>query len=450
MESVTIEYKIGLTDDFEKEIVAFLNSIGGELFIGVNNDGNVIGIDNVDKQSLSVIDRIKNNILPTTLGLFNVDVKQESGKSYIHITVAQGLEKPYYLRKYGMSVKGCYTRIGSQTSQMTQKLIDKLSSQRIANTLSNVISPNQHLTFTQVKIYYAEKGFDASSEFFLRNLGFFTEDNRYNYVAYLMADNNGNSMKVARFRGIEKLDILERNEFGRGCLIKSAYQVLDKLEIVNSTVVRVGGSATRRELHLVDKDAMREAVLNAIIHNDYINGSHPVFEIYDDRIEIISTGGLPTGLSEEEFFKGRSHPRNRELMRIFSDMDLCEQLGSGMKKILRVYPKDIFEISEHFISVKFTYNEEALRIIDNQKIGGINGGKGGGISGGKDYTNLTLSKNALLVLNLINKDGNLKQSQIAEQTNLSLRSVQRAIKELRDNNTIVREGSNKEGKYVIL
>ncbi len=132
-------------------------------------------------------------------------------------------------------------------------------------------------------------------------------------------------------------------------------------------------------------------------------------------------------------------------MRIFSDMDLCEQLGSGMRKILRVYSKDIFEISEHFISVKFFYDKEALKIIDDQKIGGINGG----ISGGKDYTNLTLSKNALLVLSLINEDGTLTQNQIAEQTNLSLRSVQRAMKELRDNKTIVREGSNKEGKYII-
>jgi ATP-dependent DNA helicase RecG len=113
---------------------------------------------------------------------------------------------------------------------------------------------------------------------------------------------------------------------------------------------------------------------NAIIHNDYINGSYPVFEIYDDRIEILSTGGLPVGLTEEEFFKGRSHPRNREPMRIFSDMDLCEQLGSGMKKILRAYSKDIFDISEHFIAVCFPYSKEAVNILNEQSTGGVNGG----------------------------------------------------------------------------
>ena len=81
---------------------------------------------------------------------------------------------------------------------------------------------------------------------------------------------------------------------------------------------------------------------------------------------MISTGGLPIGLTEDEFFRGLSHPRNRELMRIFSDMDLCEQLGSGMKKILRAYPKDIFDISDHFISVRFKYNSEAMAILKNR------------------------------------------------------------------------------------
>jgi ATP-dependent DNA helicase RecG len=104
-----------------------MNSLGGKLFIGVHDDGNIMGIQNPDK-----------------------------------ISLAEGLEKPYYLKKYGMSVKGCYTRIGSQSSPMKQKLIHEFSLRRIANTLSNVVNPNQHLAFTQLGIYYAVKGFEAS------------------------------------------------------------------------------------------------------------------------------------------------------------------------------------------------------------------------------------------------------------------------------------------------
>ncbi len=143
MEGLTVEYKRELSDDFEKEVVAFLNSLGGELFIGVNDDGVIKGVQDPDRLSLAIIDRIKNNILPATLGLFNVEVKQDDGNSYIRIIIAQGLEKPYYLKKYGMSVKGCYTRIGSQSSPMTHKLIAELSSHRVAHTLTNVVSPNQ-------------------------------------------------------------------------------------------------------------------------------------------------------------------------------------------------------------------------------------------------------------------------------------------------------------------
>ncbi len=253
-----------------------------------------------------------------------------------------------------------------------------------------------------------------------------------------MSDNNGNSVKVARFRGTEKLDILERNEFGRCCLIKSAYQVLDKLEVANATVVRVGGEAARKEIRLVDKDALREAVLNAIIHNDYINGSYPVFEIYDDRFVVISTGGLPVGLTEDEFFKGLSHPRNRELMRVFSDMDLCEQLGTGMKKILRAYSKDIFDISDHFISVHFHYNNEAIDILSKKNNVGVN------------VNANELSESAILVLEAIRSNGKQTQQKISGDLQVTVRTIQRALKELKEKKYIQREGSDKSGQYIIL
>lgn len=195
-----------------------------------------------------------------------------------------------------------------------------------------MVSPNQFLTFNILKIYYEGKGFDTNNEYFFKNLDFYTEDGKFNYVAYLMADNNGTSIKVARFRGNDKYEVLERNEYGRGCLIKSALQVLDKLNVINTTFVKISGKAEREEYNLIEPSALREVALNAIIHNDYINGAYPIFEIYDDRIEIVSTGGLPIGLSKDEFFSGRSLPRNKELMRMFSDMDLVEQLGSRMKK----------------------------------------------------------------------------------------------------------------------
>lgn len=446
------ELKRILNDAFEKEVDAFLNTLGGQILIGIEDNGAVCGVENADQVALSIADRIRNNILPSAMGLFTVEIRQEEMRSYLVVTVAGGLERPYYLKKYGMTPNGCYTRIGTQASPMTQNMIDGFFSRRILNTLHNVVSPNQELTFTQLKIYYQEKGYDAAGSYFLKNLDLFTEDGKYNYAAYLMADHNGTSIKVARFRGTEKLDIVERNEFGRCCLIKSALNVLERLNVANTTVVRVGGKAQRKEIRLIDPAALREAVLNAIIHNDYINGAYPVFEIYDDRIEIISSGGLPVGLSEKEFFAGRSLPRNKELMRIFSDMDLCEQLGSGMKKILRIYPQSVFSVSEHFIDVRFDYAEEAMKILreqnqaDNQKPN---------VSDDRINDRINVIINGKIteiernIMELISEQPNATTDMFCQKTGKTARTVSRALKSLQEKGYLKRIGSRKSGVWEI-
>ena len=446
------ELKRILNDAFEKEVDAFLNTLGGQILIGIEDNGTVCGVENADQVALSIADRIRNNILPSAMGLFTVEIRQEEMRSYLVVTVAGGLERPYYLKKYGMTPNGCYTRIGTQASPMTQNMIDGFFSRRILNTLHNVVSPNQELTFTQLKIYYQEKGYDAAGSYFLKNLDLFTEDGKYNYAAYLMADHNGTSIKVARFRGTEKLDIVERNEFGRCCLIKSALNVLERLNVANTTVVRVGGKAQRKEIRLIDPAALREAVLNAIIHNDYINGAYPVFEIYDDRIEIISSGGLPVGLSGKEFFAGRSLPRNKELMRIFSDMDLCEQLGSGMKKILRIYPQSVFSVSEHFIDVRFDYAEEAMKILreqnqaDNQKPN---------VSDDRINDRINVIINGRIteiernIMELISEQPNATTDMFCQKTGKTARTVSRALKSLQEKGHLKRIGSRKSGVWEI-
>lgn len=124
------------------------------------------------------------------MGLFTVEIKNSGDKNYIIVTVASGLEKPYYIKRYGMTPTGCFMRVGTQAPQMPQNIIDGMFSRRIHNTLHNVVAPNQELTFSQLKIFYEEKGFDVSGSQFLKNLDLFTDDGNYNYAAYLMADSN--------------------------------------------------------------------------------------------------------------------------------------------------------------------------------------------------------------------------------------------------------------------
>lgn len=365
MESNVLEYKLELNDKFEKEIVAFLNTDGGKLMIGIDDHENIVGVLNADEVVLACINRLKDNIKPTILGIFNVSIQSIGHKNVIEVTVSSGFEKPYFIKKYGMTSKGCFLRSGSESIPMEQVMIESLFSKRVINTLHNVISPNQNLTFSQLKIFYQENGFDMN-EYFLSNLGFYTVDGKFNYNAFLMSDNNSISIKVAKFSGNDKVDLISNNEYGYCCLVKATRNVLERLNIENITSTEIT-YGERNDQRLVDEKSLREAVINAIIHQDYINGVYPVFEIYKDRIDIVSSGGLPYGLTQEEFLQGKSVPRNQEIMRIFKDMNLVEQLGSGVKRILNAYDKNVFQFSPNFLTVSFMYNEEAkARLMKSQ------------------------------------------------------------------------------------
>jgi ATP-dependent DNA helicase RecG len=361
MESNRIEYKRELTDGFEREAVAFLNyRDGGVIYLGIDQDGSVVGVSNCDAVQLAVKDRLKNNILPSCLGLFDVIHEVREGNDLVKVTLASGPEKPYYLRKYGMSEKGCFVRLGSATEPMSGRMIEELFARRTRNSIGLIRSPRQTLSFEQLRIYYEETGFSLGEQF-AANLELLTEDGAYNYAAYLLSDRNGNSVQVAKYRGLDRYDLIDSNEYGYCSLIKTCKQVLDRLEVENRTATRIT-SKERIERRLWDTVALRETVINAIIHNDFTNEAVPKFEIFDDRLEITSAGSIPLGAAREEFFAGYSIPRNKILMRVFKDLKIVEYLGSGMPRILKAYPKESFIFTANFIRTIFPISREALEL----------------------------------------------------------------------------------------
>ena len=112
--------------------------------------------------------------------------------------------------------------------------------------------------------------------------------------------------------------------------------------------------------------ALREAIINAFVHNDFTGEVPPKFEIFPDRIEITSAGGLPEGLNQEEFFLGYSVPRNKELMRIFKDLGMVEQLGSGVPRILESYGRECFTFSDHFLRMSFPVHDSSIPHVTPQ------------------------------------------------------------------------------------
>ena len=434
-ESNRIEFKVELNDKLEKEVVAFLNNKeGGILYIGVDDNGKPIGVSDVDSMQLKIADRIKNNILPSTLGLFDIVTEEIENISVIKILISSGLEKPYYIKKHGMSPNGCFTRMGTSSQPMSTAMIDSLYSKRTHNTLRNITSPRQDLTFAQLKIYYQERGLELNEKF-TNSLELLTPDGKFNYVAYLLADENGVSIKVAKYAGSDKVDLVENEEYGYCSLIKATHQVLEKLKIENITRAKVT-NAKRVEKNLIEPIPMREAVINAIVHSDFSREIPPVFEIFNDKMVFTSYGGLIQGQSKEDFFSCSSMPRNRELMRVFKDVGLVEQLGSGMSRILKEYDNSIFHISEHFIKVEFPFSLPKETII-------IANGDDNGNETGND--NLEIWK----VMEILSENPSITAKQMAKQMNISPRKVSRLIKELKENGKIVRIGSDRKGYWKI-
>ena len=434
-ETESIELKGIVIEDIEKEVVGFLNSHSGLIYIGVDKKGNVIGVDDYDNVVLKIVDRLKNNIAPSILGLFDINIKTYHDLHYIEIEVASGIEKPYYVKKYGMSPKGCFIRKGTQTSPLEQDIIDNLYSKKVKNTLSNMVSPRQNLTFSQLKIYYQEKGYEeVTSEYFLDSLDLYTNNHEFNYLAYLLADNNNISIRVAKYHND---DFVERNEYGKCCLIKAINNVLEKLKVENTTAIKITGNAEREQLNLVDPSALREAIVNIFCHNDYSVGSEPYIIIHDDKFELYSYGGLPQGLSKEEFFKAKSLPRNRELMRVMSDLDLGEHLGRGMRKIMKVLKEEDFEITDNFITITFKYNDDAIKMLNANKKEEI------------VKTNIELSEQEQIIVDYIKQYKFIRRSTVEDILDIKKTRASKIILSLIEKGIIICQGTGPSSKYVL-
>lgn len=355
-ETNRIENKEQLNEDFEQEVIAFLNyKEGGIIYVGIDKNGQVVGVENNDLTQLQIKDRIKNNIQPSTLGLFDVTVETIDNKEIIKVIISSGTEKPYYLRKKGRTPEGCYIRIGSSKERMTERMIEEMFARRIKNSLKEIESPRQDLTFRQLKIHYEGNGMILNDNF-ARNLNLLTDEGKYNYNAYLLADENNISIKLVKYLGTNKKELIENQEYGYCCLITATQRILDRLTAENTVYAKIEYNG-RKEVEMIDSKALKEAVINAMVHSDYTLTTTPIIELYSDRIEITSGGGLPQGLSQEEFLEGVTAPRNKELIRVFKDVDLIENIGSGVLRILDAYDKSCFKFMDHFLRVSFKYKE---------------------------------------------------------------------------------------------
>ena len=438
IENSRTEFKVKLVDDLEESVIAFLNKDGGNIYIGIDDNGNIIGLkNNIDFLQRKVKDLIISNIEPSVLGLFDIETLEKNNKKYLKITIAKGYETPYHIKGMGMTPDSCFIRVGSSNEKMDEHLINKMFRERTKNSLKNIISPRQDLTFRDLKIYYVEKGFEIGDNF-EKQLGFYTKDGKYNYVAYLLADENSASIKVAKYVGDDVDELMENYEFGYCSLVKATYRVLEKFRTENKIYAKIT-YPERKEQPMYDYNAVREVIINAIVHNDWSTEYPPKFEFFSDRLEISSFGGIQSEFTEEEFLEGYSAPKNPELMRVFHDLELVEHLGTGIRRILKKYDKSIYNFFPHFIRVSIKYNQNEFNYNKSSKeVRKIS------------YSNMELTNVQIGIIKLVEDSPNITQDEMAKLLGVTARTIRNHIKHLVENEYIKRIGADKNGKWIVI
>lgn len=436
-ETETVELKEKLNDNFIKVVDSFLNTINGVLYIGVKDDGEIIGISDTDKTLREIADIVTTQILPNPQELIEIGTKYIDGKTVIEVRVNKG-NALYYIKKYGRSATGCYIRVGSTSRSMTEEQIDQ-TQMKYFNAKSNIVdceAREQDLSFDYLKMLYKSKGLTLTEEAFIKNLKLKTKNGKFNIQAQLLADINDYSIKIVRFDGTTKAsNMIVRNEYGYKCLIVAMKEAFDYcVDIVNETQTEfVNG--IREDIKLFDADAFREAWYNACLHNDWIDGTPPAIYLFSDHLEIISTGGLPYNLTKADFFGGVSRPVNELLARIFIQLGLIEQTGHGVLLIVDKYGKEAFGFLDHFLRVSLPYSR--LLKVDHKvdhKVDNI----------------ILLSHTQHKVIELLRTKPDLTGKEISVELSLSIQAVKKNMQKLKELGYIRRVGSNKTGHWEVI
>ena len=404
-------------------LVAMLNKCGeGCLYFGVDDSGELVGQE-IGKDTLrDIAHRITESVYPQIIP--KISIIDDNGKTGILVTV-EGGNTPYsYQDKY-------YIRIADTDRILKpEELKEYFSFKYNLESIVKTASRSRILSFNQLKSLFLIRGLTLNDETFLENLNLLTKDGGYNLLAELISDANDISIKVAKFSGKDKSELIVRNEFGNKCLFLASEQVLQYCEALNETKVELTGRIQRKETKLFDFDALREAWLNAMVHNRWARNVPPAIYIYSDRIEIVSTGGLPSNINLVEFYSGKSYPVNPELQKIFGQLDIVEQTGHGVPLIVSKYGKDAFTISDNFITVTIPFNYEGADTFV--------------------YDAAALNATQVKIIALLKKDSTLTINQLANKLNLSEPAIKKNLKFLKEYNMIVREGSDKKGMWRVI
>lgn len=333
-ESETVELKEIYTSDLRKEIVAFANTNGGIIYVGVQDNGEIVGLNNADFVMQQISNSLRDSIRPDISMFTKIELLKEESKFFVKLIVDQGTKKPYYLSDKGLKPTGVYVRSGTSSAPASEDAIRMMIKMTDGDSFEANRSLVQELTFIKLDEEMKKRGLEFT-EIQMKNTGILSSDGIYTNMGLLVSDQCRHSIKFAIFQGTDKLVFRDRKEF-TGSLFTQLTDAYKTIDFYNGT------KATFHDLLRSDErdypeDAIREALLNAIVHRDYSFSGNTFINLYSDRLEMISLGGLVSGLSLEAAMLGASQPRNEKLAALFYRMKLIEAYGTGISKIISCY-----------------------------------------------------------------------------------------------------------------
>ena len=328
-----------------------------------------------------------------------------------------------------------FIRIGSAKSNLKDypkreiQLFKILSSKD--DDIQSIPSKYQNLTFTKLFGYYGSKGIVLNKNTFIKNLGLKTDENEFNLLAQLLSDNSHFPLRVSIFEGKTKgSNLFSVREFGNNCLLYTLEDILRYGDVLNLIQAdEKDRIVERKEVALFDSKAFREAVINAILHNKWVEGNEPMISVFSDRIEILSRGTLPPTQTMEGFFLGQSIPVNEKLSEIFLQLHISEKSGRGVPKITEIYGKEAFKFWENSIVVTIPFKK--IREV-------------------KKETGKKLNARRLRILSEMRDNPNITTAELELILNISETAIENNINYLRKNGYIERIGSNKTGYWNVI
>lgn len=333
-ETETVELKAVAQDGIKKEIVGFANCGGGTVYVGVADDGAVPGVEDADACALQVSNMVRDAVKPDVTMFVSYKKLDCDGKAVVAVKVQRGTNRPYYLAKKGLRPEGVYVRQGYSSVPATDAAIRQMIKETDGDRFEDMRSLDQALTFESTKGEFETRKIPFGAPQ-MQTLKITSSDGLYTNLGLLLSDQCPHTVKAAVFEGTDQSVFKDRREFS-GSLMQQLDEVYDYIDFHNQT------HATFQKLLRVDtrdypEVAVREALLNSIVHRDYSFRTSTLISVYDDRIEFVSVGGLLPGFELEDLMMGVSACRNPHLANVFYRLQLIEAYGTGMRKIMGAY-----------------------------------------------------------------------------------------------------------------